>query len=278
MNTIAWTSKDTFQVSLYTQDTLSGESGLRLGELLDQEIQKRPQEIIFVSLKGIEVLTPSFVNGSFIYLIDVYGEDYIRQYIKVIEGRASVINALRLQLQSHIEHRRTFTQKVAAYKIYCGIDNSAEGANLRYRLYEMSNKDRFLFNSDDARFNQETKNKIQESDGFIGFVTSDNAQFQAIVLEEANYAVTLNKPTLLMLRKGVQIRVPQEIQHLVQLVYYTDDTVWQLLADINRIILSNQAANAPIHKDKSFKYSDVLAWSALGLGAAALIALLFDDK
>jgi hypothetical protein len=265
--TTAWISNNTFQIALHTSDTLSGMSGLEIGSILDEAILANYQQVLYVSLKGVNFLSPSFINGAFIYLIDLYGEDYFRQYIKVVEGKASLIQTIVTQLKNYIVQRKNFIEKFASHKVYCGIDNSEEGIKLRYQLYElMEDKSRFLFNNNDGSFSKNTETNISTASSFIGFLTTENAHLQQNLFTEANYAIGLNKPTLFIVKKGIQVHVPTAIQSYVQITYFDHHNQWQLLRNINEIILKNQV--------KRDTFNEVLAWGALGLGAIALIALL----
>jgi hypothetical protein len=269
MNTTtnAWISNNTFQISLFTSDTHSGMSGLEIGGILDKAILSNYNQIIYVSLKGINFLSPSFINGAFIYIIDLYGEDYFRNYIKVVEGKASLVKTISTQLKNYISQRQNFLENFAANKIYCGIDNSNEGIDLRYQLYELiKDKSRFLFNNNDGFFSKQTESAIASASSFIGFLTTENHHLQDNLFTEANYAIKLNKPTLFIVKKGIQVHVPTSIQDHVQIVYFDNKNHWELLRNINEIILNNK-----VKKDTS---NEALAWVALGIGVVALIALL----
>lgn len=88
-----------------TDDWVSGLGGLRVGRYIEQYINTNNQnEQLELSFYEIDIITPSFVNGAFLYIIDLYGYEMLKQNVKIKNIKANLGAILKEQIQSYVEH------------------------------------------------------------------------------------------------------------------------------------------------------------------------------
>lgn len=258
------------QVIDITDDWTSGLGGLRVGQYIDQTFRKNYQTPIELSFYGIEMITPSFVNGAFIYPIDLYGDDFFTKFVKIKQIKPKVANVIRSSIQGYNEHRNSFLQQLKTNNIYCAIDGSDESINFRYKLYESTvNKDHnFYFNPDDSVFSEVTWQKIRLGDVCIGIITQ---QFLIEnILKQINYALSQNKPCILLCMQGIPIHIPTETRNKIQIIYYNQNNYYEAIRGLNELILNGkQGKNLLAQKAKDADNAAILA-----LGGAAFLVLL----
>lgn len=268
-----------------TDDFYSGISSLRIGKKIDELILKNLYQTIFISMEGIKEISPSFVNGAFLYIIDLYGYDYFKQYIKINNISMRILPLIKNSIESHVEKKNVFFKSLETSKIFVGIDGSPESAKIRRQIFEdVHQKVEFLWNTNDKNiFNEQTRLNVQQSTAFIGIWT--NQTYQDNILTQANYAISLRKPCLIFCNEKVYVKVPEEIKSMVQLMRFDDSNVISQQRNLNDIILQNQisspkSVSADNSKSKgSNNVTEMLAWGALGvLGVMVLASLISDEQ
>ncbi len=254
-----------------TDDWISGLGGLRVGQYIDQTFkQNNYQTSIELSFYGIEMITPSFVNGAFLYVMDLYGDDFFKEFITIKQIKPQVASLIKSSIQGYKPQRESFLQQLKTKNIYCAIDGSDESINFRYKLYQSTlHKDHnFYFNPDDSIFSTETWQKIRFADVCIGIVTQqfliDN------ILKQINYALSQNKPCILLCMQGIPIHIPTETRNKVQIIYYNQNNYYEAMRGLNELILNGkQGKNLLAQKAKDADNAAILT-----LGGAAFLVLL----
>ncbi len=91
-----------------TTDFLTSKGGLDIGKNIGELLQINPDENIEVSFDGITNVSPSFVNGAFLYLIDNYGADYFRSHVKVINATSEVAKIIGDSVRVYPDRQKDF--------------------------------------------------------------------------------------------------------------------------------------------------------------------------
>lgn len=263
-----------------TQDFWTGAGGRKIGDHIASYVIENPyaEYPLQISFLDVDNITPSFVNGSFLYLIDVFGEQFLKQRVKVIQANTLVAQTIRSSVQSYFEYQKTFFFQLKTNHIYCAIDGSEEGRQFRFELFKDVEKQgfRFDFNPNDNNFSQIAKDNISKSDVFIGIIT-DNL-YQDYIFEQANFAIQqCQKPCLLLCKYSTQINIPVSLRHYVHIIYYGQGNYYGKLREISQMI-----QNSKYDSSTSLKVNNTnqkaLAWTLLGLGAVALISFLISNE
>jgi len=244
----------------WTTDFFSGESGLRVGKQLDNLILKEPNELINVSLQGINSVSPSFINGAFVYLLELYGEDYFRKFIKVRNASPRVANSISESLNGFIVHRQKFYNKFPTQDIYLIGDGSPKAQNALKRLWDV--------NVDHVHFLGNNRSQIPLAGCAIGILTEPNRQNK--FLEEVNFVLVYNKPVLILVEKNVHLSIPADIRDRVQQIPFNANHLNFTIRSINEYIKTQTIRRREGDKTGSSDILEVLAWTLLGLGAVYL--------
>jgi hypothetical protein len=88
-----------------TNDFLTSSGGLIIGKEIVSRIRDNSLERIEVSFEYVESVTPSFINGAFLYVIDLCGETIFRERVKVVKASEQVANQIRNSVTKYIEYR-----------------------------------------------------------------------------------------------------------------------------------------------------------------------------
>ncbi len=264
-----------------TKSFLSGDDGLKIGRyLVDFFKSNQYNEVATISFYGVDFMTPSFVNGAFLYLIDLFGEEFFKKNVKVIQATNSIAQILRSSIQSYFEYRKEFFKNVKTNTIYCAIDGSAESSHFRRAIYEntQSQEIRFLFNPDDTIFEQNAKNNIIKADVFIGIITA--TQFIATLVEQINFALQYNKKCLILCKESIELHIPTNIRNTVMISYYNNRSYYDRLRSVNELILNKKVPNLQTQDNSqgTKNANDVLLWTLLGAGAVLLLSALADEQ
>lgn len=270
----------TIYATQLTQDFWTGEGGRKIGDYIANYVIENPhaEYPLQISFLDVDNITPSFVNGSFLYLIDVFGEQFLKQRVKVIQANSLVAQTIRSSVQSYFEHQKTFFSQLKTNNIYCAIDGSEEGKQFRFELFKAVEKQgfRFYFNPDDNNFSQIAKDYISKSDVFIGIIT-DNL-YQDYIFEQANFAIQqCQKPCLLLCKYSTQINIPTSLRYYVHIIYYGQGNYYGKLREINQMVQNSKYDSSASLKANSTNQK-ALTWTLLGLGAAALISFLISNE
>ncbi|MDQ3108457.1 MAG: STAS-like domain-containing protein [Bacteroidota bacterium] len=89
-----------------TTDFLTSSGGLAIGKSIESIIKNDPLNKIEISFSGVKNVTPSFINGAFLYLIDNYGADYFRDNIKVINASAEVAKIISNSVRVYLNRQK----------------------------------------------------------------------------------------------------------------------------------------------------------------------------
>lgn len=270
-----------FEVSTLTQDYYSGQSGLAVGQKLDDLVTRHIGHEIIVSMYGIDSIGPSFVNGAFLYVFDLYGEDYFRRYIKIKQASPQVATELGEAIKNHIAERKSFFETLNTTNLYIAVDNSDEAMAYRYRIWESKHNvhnQQVYFNPDDKEFSNQSKRLIAQSDAVIAI--GQQKDKLGFLLSQIDYALTLSKPVLLILHADLYVKIPRELKLKVQTLKFKSESKDQMMRNLNEIIINNRINNPEINPLKKTVNSDDSAlWAAIGLlGLFVVGAILFDEK
>jgi hypothetical protein len=88
-----------------TDDFLTSSGGLIIGSEIVRRIKENSFEQIEVSFEHVDSVTPSFINGAFLYVIDLYGEAVFKERVKVRKASEQVASQIRNSVTKYIEYR-----------------------------------------------------------------------------------------------------------------------------------------------------------------------------
>ena len=264
-----------------TKSFLSGDDGLKIGRYLVNFFKETNySEVATISFYGVNFMTPSFVNGAFLYLIDLFGEDFFRRNIKITQATNNVAHILRSSIQNYFEYRKNFWSTIKTNTIYCAIDGSVESNNFRRAVFENTqNKEiKFLFNPNNIVFSTEAKDNIRQADVFIGIITA--TKFLNTLVEQVNFALEHNKKCLILCKENVELHIPTNIRNTVMIAYYNHTSYYEMLSNVNKLILDKKVPNPKneVSSQGTRNENDVLLWTLLGVGAALLLAVLVNEE
>lgn len=255
-----------------TDDWTSGLGGLKVGKYIDTTFSQTPQMPIELSFYGIDMITPSFVNGAFLYVIDLYGDEFFTQFIKIKQIKPQVAHLIRSSIEGYKTHRHTFLQQLKTNNIYCAIDGSQKSIDFRYRLFQATqNKGfNFYFNPDDTLFSKDAQENINKADVCIGIVTKQ--EITDNIIAQINYALTQNKPCILLCNKNVELNIATKVRDKIKMIYYSQSNYFEAIKQINQLVLDGKKIyHSPIKKTtKEAKDTQI----AVGLLGAALLLFL----
>lgn len=263
-----------------TQDFWTGAGGRKLGNYIANYVIKNQNAVYPLQISFLEIdnITPSFVNGAFLYLVDVFGQDFLKKYIRVVQANTVVAQAIRNAVQSYFEYQKTFFTELKTNHIYCAIDGSEEGKGFRFELFRSIEQQgfKFYFNSDDNVFSQTAKDYISKADVFIGIIT--NNLYQDYIFQQANFAIQqCQKPCLLFCKYPAQIDIPISLRPRIHVIYYGQGNYYEKLREINQIVQNSKYNEFSNLRPKNTNQQS-LTWALLGLGAAALIGYLLQEE
>lgn len=258
-----------------TNDYYSGISGLKVGKYIDKAILDNPETTISVSFYGIESIAPSFVNGGLLYIVDLYGVDFFKSKIKIIEASSKVQLLIKDNILKYFDFKKSFIQQLNVKNFYLGIDGSIESENIRQYLTNL-NKSDFLninFNADFRNSNSIIQN-IKNKDCVIFILSEKN--YSNFILELLSVAIQNNLPSILLIKKGIYINLSEREKDMVFISRFDTKNIIKSIRDINEIVLKNNVNSPNILKaqlKKSKNTEPIIFWSAL----AFLANLLFSS-
>jgi STAS-like domain of unknown function (DUF4325) len=249
----------TFKLTNLTVDFLSGKSGLEIGKKLDAWILKNPEKELQVSLEGIKSVSPSFINGAFLFLIELYGENYFREFVKFKNANSRVALAVSGSIKQFLAHRTAFFKELPVKKLCFVSDGSSDAQHFIENLAKPND-----FGID---FNQNIANSAS---CFIGILSQ--IEQSSNFLNQINQIISFQKPTLLLLKKNIALKIPAEIQSNVQIVRYDPKNVLTTVRKIN-LLIQNQKIWRQNKENSNF--GEAVLWGLIGVGA---FQLLFGGK
>lgn len=268
----------------FTDDFYSGVGSLKIGKEIDRLILENPYQTIFVSMEGVQSISPSFINGAFLYIIDLYGYDYFKTHIRITNILMRLLPSIKEAIDFHVQKKNTFFQSLNTNTIFVGIDGSKESMKIRKQIFDGVQKQVTFFSNTnkDNIFDEETKQKIQLATAFIGIWTAQT--YEKNILAQANYAISLRKPCIIFCNQKVYVKVPDETKSMVQLLRFDDNNLLLQQRNLNDIILQNQIStpkSVTIDNPKpkgSNNINEMLAWGALGVLGVIVLASLISDE
>ncbi len=93
------------EVNNLTNDFLTSSGGLVIGEKIANSIRDNPTEQIEVSFEYVECIAPAFINGAFLFVIDLYGETIFKDCVCVRKASKKVASEIRNSVTKYIEYR-----------------------------------------------------------------------------------------------------------------------------------------------------------------------------
>ncbi|OFX25039.1 MAG: hypothetical protein A2033_10015 [Bacteroidetes bacterium GWA2_31_9] len=258
-----------------TNDYYSGISGLKVGKYIDKAILDNPETAISVSFYGIESIAPSFVNGALLYIVDLYGVDFFKSKIKIIEVSSKVQFLIKDNVLKYFDFKNSFMQQLKAKNFYLAIDGSNESESIKQYLKNL-NKSESLninFNNDFIDSNR-IKQYIKNTDCVIFILSEKN--YSNIILELLSVAIQNNLPCILLIKKGVYINLTEREKDKVFISRFDNKNIIKSIRDINEIVLKNNINSPNIQKaqlKRSKNTEPIIFWSAL----AFLANLLFSS-
>ncbi len=261
-----------------TDDWTSGLGGLKVGKYIEETFSQNYQTPVELSFYGIDMITPSFVNGAFLYVMDLYDAAFFYKNIKISQIKRPIAELIRSSVKGYQEHNNKFIQQLKTNHIYCAIDGSEDSINFRYKLFKATENQgfKFSFNPDDSVFSEKTWEKIRQSDVCVGIIEEysiiDN------ITKQINYALEQSKPCIVLCNKKIQLKVPHRDK--IKVFYYDENNYYKTVKEINQLLIENKVAvqNSSIQKDIDKELIAAFALGAIGGAAIGVIfSALFDD-
>lgn len=219
----------------YTKDFLTSKGGLAIGHVIE-DLLKNSGEQINVSFANVINVSPSFVNGSFLYLIDNYGVDFFRERVKVSSASPNVAKTIGDSVRTYINRQATFYDRLRTNSIYLAGDNSQTTAELLKALSQASDEKgvSHFSNSNPNFFSSDTLSKIKSADVFIGILTDPHGSL--VFEQQLKAAIDLNKPCLLLQDRSIVNRLPTATHDKIQVIYYDRNNPVESLKRLNETI------------------------------------------
>jgi hypothetical protein len=263
-----------------TSDFLTSLGGLSIGQRIDKVFQDNSFIDVSVSFEGIENISPSFVNGAFLYLIDLYGEDYFRKHVRVVKASPVVAEIIRSSVNAYTERQKQFYEKLKLNKVFLASDGHQKSHELvdGLKTIFLSKKIQLITPFPDLELASNNQN-ILLADVFIAVAfNGENAEKLGPLLKTA---VDTGKPCLLLVSRdeGKDARIPTRFHDQIQVMYFGEGNFAQQLRQINELVMKKQPVRNFVLGEKLEKESsNTGAWLLVGLAAALLLGALVSDK
>jgi hypothetical protein len=253
----------------HTKDFLSGTSGLNLGIMIDKQIQTQPNQIINISFYGVDSITPSFINGVLLYIIDLYGMEYFKNYVKLTEINSKILNTIKDSVNKHFEYKNSFFAKLNTNKYYIATDGTELGEKIKLYLHSLNNSGKaiILSNVTNSYFTEKSKQSIQNSNSIIGILTNEKGS--NFLFKQINFALLNNKLILVLCEKSIYIKIPEVIKQKVQILRYSSNNILKTTRDLNEIILQNTSGK------NNITFEEGLLWGGLAVLGGLLLKELY---
>lgn len=266
------------QIIDITHDWTSELGGLQVGKYIDETFSKDYRSAVALSFSGIDEITPAFINGAFLYMIDIYGDDFFDTFVTIKDAQPAVENLIISSVQNYKAHRHDVLRQFNKQKIYCAIDSSGQSIDFQYRLFEAAqNKGfHFYFNPDAPLLSKETWEIMGLSHICIGVI----AQQEMVdnIMEQMDYALNNHLPCILLCNKKVTLPPFSKEQEKIKCIYYSN--YFQAIKEINKQVIEGKNIYKFPLKKAAQETKETKA--ILGLLASALLlyvwATLFDEK
>jgi len=255
-----------------TNDFYTGKSGIEIGKQIDNLILQFPNQLINISFYGVETVSPSFINGVLLYIIDLYGVEYFKKYIKISEANSKVINIIKDSVNKHFEYKNSFFSNLKTSKYYIATDGTNMGDIIKKYLEVLNNSGKaiILSNYTNSYFTEKSKENIIKSDSIIGILTDKNAE--NFLLKQIVFALQNNKLCIVLCEKSIYFKIPVSIKNKIQIVRFSNNNLLNTTRDLNEIILRNTSGN------KDLTFGDVLLWGGIAFLGGMLIKELAKEK
>lgn len=255
-----------------TTDFLTSKGGLDIGKNIETLLQGNPFELVQVSFNGVTNLSPSFVNGAFLYLIDNYGADYFRSRVKVVNATSEVASIIRDSVRIYLDRQNAFFDTLKVNKLYLASDGSKNGDEIISELRKISITNGFnnIASPENTGTPDYRKLLIENSDAIIGILT--NNHYKEYLGKQIEIAVATNKPCILLIHTNLDLRLPTNSHHLVHCIYYNDLNYLDQLKKLNKII-TDYKKDDPNIKVSHFNSNNSNS-QTVAIGAIIAIALL----
>jgi hypothetical protein len=276
-------------------DTISSIAGMRVGQVLDQLLLENAHhsEKLRISLVGIENMSPSFINGAFLFPFDLNGKDYVLSRLQFVQVHNRVVNQMREAFNDYEGLKRAFWTRFKLNSIYCAANFNIRTNHSFYQdLFRIAEEYNIPFYYNE-QYNQtdkiyeETLSKIQYS-GLVIALGNGLYHSQAII-QEIDYALQCNKSILLFWQRGGENPPDRWIKqrNLVNIVYYQQGFLQQAINDVNRHALKHLAqipepylyrgeeqrpeGRQPLSGEK------IALWSAAAILGVGILKLIYDE-
>jgi len=253
----------------YTNDFSTGISGINIGRKIDKIILENTNQQINISFYGVEMVSPSFINGVLLYIIDLYGVDYFKKYIKIIEINNKVLILIKDSVNKYFEYKNSFFLNLKTNKYYIATDGTELGEHIKKYLENLNtaNQTSILTNKSNFYFAEKSKENILKSDSVIGILTTQKNE--SFLLKQVNFALENNKLCIILCEKDIYLKISENIKQKIQILRYNSDNLLITIRNLNEIVLKNTSGN------KNQTFDDALLWGGIAfLGVMLLKELL----
>ena len=252
-----------------THDFLTSQGGLAIGKKIESLFKLHQGSPIEISFEGVTNVSPSFVNGAFLYLIDNYGGEYFRNHVKVVHSASDVAKTMGDAVRSYLQHQKAFYDKLKTNKIYFASDNSNAGQMILSELKRTSSAHGFSFavNPSSNNFTPHTLEVIKHSDAVIAVLGSSRSD---LLDDQIQAAVNANKPCIILQSRNINIRVRSAMHQHIQVIYFDDADYLSQLHKLNLLIAQHKRDVMAHGGNFPTKNND----AAMAIGAFLVIALL----
>jgi hypothetical protein len=268
--------------NLITEDFLTSRGGLDIGKKIENQLLQNPFDNIEISFSGVTNVSPSFVNGAFLYLIDNYGSDYFRSHVKVTNATSEVAKTIGDSVRIYLDRQKIFFNTLKVNKLFFASDGSEQGDALIHELKKISVENGFknITTTDNIQSSLFGKNLIENSDALIGILT-DN-KYENNIGRQIEIAIKANKPCILLLHNNINFRLPTNSHEKIHVIYYDDKNYLEKLKALNKIISDcrkeDPNTNLPHLNNSSPNSEAAFAVIAIALLAALLFIALASNK
>ncbi len=278
-------------VSKLTSDHLTSSGGLIVGKEIANSIRRNPFQNIEVSFDRVEYLAPSFINGAFFYVIDLFGDVLFKQRVKVIKASSSVADVIRNSVKEYIDLRARFFEEIRSKKIYVAVHSGKKGQDLLQHFEKLASEKGLMIEKilPNTSIQRETIVLIMNVYG------KDFTELEKYIYK----ATDVNCKVILVQSEESEIRIPTHFHEKILPYYFNRNNLVNKIEELSHKLSGIQISptfnsdedstiheptiiynntSLPINTTPVFNKNTNTANVLVGLALIALIAAMFSDE
>jgi len=269
----------TIKISEITIDYYSGVSGLKVGKYIDKLILENIEQPLFISFYGISSIAPSFINGCLLYIIDLYGVEYFKKNIKIIEVSSNFLELVKNTIIKHFEYKKSFLSNLKAFNYFIATDGSVESNNIRNYISKINSTNNInLKYNEDKILSANVQHTIKKSECVIAILS--DKKYKEFIIEQCDFALKNDIPCILLIKKGMYLKINDKIKDKILLLRFDNTNIIKTIRVLNKIILMNivKPVDFPVKRGKNNNSDNLIFWGGLAFLSDLLIGSILSGN